>query len=398
MRTPSPISRDRPHCSTLAYEARADAIAPSPISRDRPHCSGDLPVRVHSAYRPSPISRDRASIAAGVVGEPRNPRTDHHRSLGIGLIAAHNTFLSWFDDGPSPISRDRPHCSPPNALIWVNNPPPSPISRDRPHCSADPTSAVSGSAPITDLCGIGLIAARTGRRAAWRSCSPPSPISRDRPHAAGSSRARWRPPVRHHRSLGIGLIAACPSGRRRRPRLPSPISRDRPHCSYKRYLGLTDVPPITDLSGSASLQQLSLGDRDQLGHPSPISRDRPHCSIDMGTAALMGGSHHRSLGIGLIAPAAVRDDGHLSCAITDLSGSASFQRQPPNGSRRIRPPSPISRDRPHCSLRNAFTPSQMPAHHRSLGIGHIAACPSWTGRSAQRCHNDLSGSAILQRR
>ncbi len=157
---------------------------------------------------------------------------------------------------------------------------------------------------------------------------------------------------------------------------PSPISRDRPHCSPATSdASAQSSGAITDLSGSASLQHAGKCGHDAADvRPSPISRDRPHCSRISCAPSTGCLSHHRSLGIGLIAAAASHRPGcspgpitDLSgsaslqhrhqqgggpgpAAITDLSGSASLQLNAGAGELTYLIPSPTSRDRPHCSI------------------------------------------------
>src|SRR6478735_2787414 len=106
------------------------------------------------------------------------------------------------------------------------------------------------------------------------------------------------------------------------------------------------INSITDLSGSAPLQPVGGADRVQRVGPSPISRDRPHCS------------------------------GLARAVVTTMPG-----------------PSPISRDRPHCSVFLGAVVPGVVAHHRSLGIGPIAADGLQCLRGRAAPITDLSGSA-----
>ena len=195
-------------------------------------------------------------------------------------------------------------------------------------------------------------------------CCRPSPISRDRPHCSYYPGGDHRLDGDHHRSLGIGLIAAVS------PRL----------CE-----GITAA--ITDLSGSASLQLMAARVQGPPRTPSPISRDRPHCSYYPGGDHRLDGDHHRSLGIGLIAAVSPRLCEGITAAITDLSGSASLQLMAARVQGPPRTPSPISRDRPHCSEPVRVSLDVGDDHHRSLGIGLIAARrPRWWSTPSMVVH------------
>ncbi len=180
---------------------------------------------------------------------------DHHRSLGIGLIAA-----------------------------------------------IPPRSARHHLSPITDLSGSASLQPQHLRVAFYTVAGHHRSLGIGLIAAAKLITVKpWS--QRHHRSLGIGLIAA--------KALPPPGS---------------EMDPITDLSGSASLQPAALRLHRAGPAPSPISRDRPHCSkVKRGIS------------------------GGKATAITDLSGSASLQPDRIADLEDFERPSPISRDRPHCS-------------------------------------------------
>ncbi len=194
----------------------------------------------------------------------------------------------------------------------------------------------------------------------------------DRPNCSAANDFFWRVAYGHHRSHGIGPIAAG-----------NGPPRCRESCS------------ITDPTGSAQLQQHVGRVNDYAAEPSPIPRDRPNCSD---TYDLTVSRPSLPSPIPRDRPNCNRmgfhDPQYADAAITDPTGSAqlrhrqwlhlSFIAAPitdPTGSAQLQ----------QHEMRSPRPPAA--THHRSHGIGPIAARGSRGGDRAAPSITDPTGSA-----
>ncbi len=283
-------------------------------------CQSNAP---DESRNPSPIPRDRPNCSPVVVKIKTTRIGIHHRSHGIGPIAAGSA---------APSRRAPPAITDPTGSAQLQRADSShrshcrrqsPIPRDRPNCS------------------------RTMTRCST-SCWP-SPIPRDRPNCSDTVRIGMASMTVHHRSHGIGPIAARkPAGQRRSattitdPTGSAQLQRHR----YDRACG---GGAITDPTGSAQLQHQD--PPGGAGRGAPITDPTGSAQLQQVDVVRVQppAVHHRSHGIGPIAADAGGRVAPGGAAITDPTGSAQSQRFQRSRVRYPDDPSPVPRDRPNCS-------------------------------------------------
>jgi len=178
---------------------------------------------------------------------------------------------------------------------------------------------------------------------------------------------------------------------------PSPIPRDRPNCSRRPREPVRVVLPITDPTGSAQLQPAGRGPGPGDRRPSPIPRDRPNCSTVTSTRRTSSKFHHRSHGIGPIAAPERRRSPCGAGPITDPTGSAQLQLCHRKAG--VMGELPITDPTGSAQLQRSTPGERRYArdHHRSHGIGPIAAPTPSAAAPAEPPITDPTGSAQLQR-